>query len=112
MPSDMRNVGLLIWELRYALRTLRKSPGFSLVAVFTLALGIGATTAIFTLIHQVMLRSLPVARPDQLWRIGDSDTCCFSNGYTQGHGDFTTQNNWNFFSLGGVQAPSRQHARI
>ena len=98
MPSDMRNVGLLIWDLRYALRTLRKSPGFSLVAVFTLALGIGATTAIFTLIHQVMLRSLPVARPDQLWRIGDSDTCCFSNGYTQGHGDFTTQNNWNFFS--------------
>jgi predicted permease len=61
-------------------------------------LGIGATTAIFTLIQQVMLRSLAVARPDQLWRIGDSDRCCFSNGYTQGNGGFLPQNDWNFFS--------------
>src|SRR5579864_2251816 len=91
------NVGMLIWDLRYGLRMLRKSPGFTAVAVFTLALGIGATTAIFTLIHQVMLRSLPVARPEQLWRIGDSDPCCFSNGYTQGDDDFRPENNWNFF---------------
>jgi predicted permease len=77
---------------------LRKSPGFTAVAVLTLALGIGATTAIFTLIQQVMLRSLAVARPDQLWRIGDSDRCCFANGYTQGNGDVLSQNKWNFFS--------------
>ncbi|HEY2362150.1 MAG TPA: ABC transporter permease [Candidatus Angelobacter sp.] len=91
-------MGQLIWELRYGLRTLRKSPGFTAVAVLTLALGIGATTAIFTLIQQVMLRSLVVTRPDQLWRIGDSDRCCFANGYTQGNGDDLSQNNWNFFS--------------
>jgi hypothetical protein len=77
---------------------LRKSPGFTVVAVLTLALGIGATSAIFTLIQQVMLQLLAVPRPDQLWRIGDSDTCCFSNGYTQGNGGGLPQNNWNFFS--------------
>ena len=89
-------MGMLIWDLRYGLRMLRQSPGFTVIAVLTLALGIGATTAIFTLIQQVMLRSLPVARPEQLWRIGDSDLCCFSNGYRQGNG--LPQNNWNFFS--------------
>ena len=91
-------MGTLIWDFRYGLRMLRKSPGFTAVAVLTLALGIGATTAIFTLIQQVMLRSLEVARPNQLWRIGDSDRCCFANGYTQGDGDSLPQNNWNFFS--------------
>lgn len=89
-------MGMLIWDLRYGIRMLRKSPGFTAVAVLTLALGIGATTAIFTLIQQVMLRSLPVARPDHLWLIGGSDGCCFSNGYTQGNGD--DQNSWAFFS--------------
>jgi hypothetical protein len=62
-----------IWrDLRHAVRQLRRSPAFTLTAVVTLALGIGATTAIFTLVEQVMLRSLPVVRPPQLWRIGDA----------------------------------------
>ena len=59
-------------DFRHGLRQLRKSPGFTLTSVMTLALGIGATTAIFTLVEQVMLQSLPVTRPDQLWRIGAS----------------------------------------
>src|ERR1700732_4297086 len=82
----------------FAVRLLRKSPAFTVTAILTLALGIGATTAIFTLVQQVMLRSLPVAQPDQLWRIGDAVRCCHSNGYTQGDGGFLPQNDWSFFS--------------
>ena len=70
-------------ELRQALRQLRKSPGFTVTAVVTLGLGIGATTAIFTLVQQVMLKSLPVTRPTELWRIGKSIHCCGWGGYTQ-----------------------------
>src|SRR5947209_8434653 len=69
---------------RMALRQWRKAPGFTTTAVVTLALGIGATTAIFTLVHQVMLKSLPVTRPEELWRIGDKIRCCNWGGYTQG----------------------------
>jgi predicted permease len=63
----------LLFDLRFALRNLRRSPLFTLVAVASLALGIGANTAIFTLIDQLMLRLLPVAQPDQLvmiWTTG------------------------------------------
>jgi putative ABC transport system permease protein len=77
-------------NLREALRQLGKAPGFTATAVITLALGIGATTAIFTLVHQVMLKSLPVAKPEELWRIGDKIRCCNWGGYTQGEdGDFS-----------------------
>ncbi len=77
-------------DLRDAVRQLRKSPGFTATAVITLALGIGATTAIFTLVHKVMLKSLPVTKPDELWRIGDKVRCCNWGGYTQGSdGDFS-----------------------
>ena len=74
----------MLSDLRDALRQLRKAPGFTTTAVITLALGIGAATAIFTLVHQVMLKSLPVAKPDELWRIGDKIRCCNWGGYTQG----------------------------
>jgi putative ABC transport system permease protein len=79
----------MLADLRDALRQLRKASGFATTAIVTLALGIGATTAIFTLVHQVMLKSLPVTKPDELWRIGDKIRCCNWGGYTQGNdGDF------------------------
>src|SRR3954469_20566655 len=70
----------LVGNLRYVLRQFRQSPVFTLAAMLTLALGIGGTTAIFTLIHAVMLRSLPVANPASLYRIGEGDDCCVEGG--------------------------------
>jgi len=73
----------LLQDARYTMRQMRHSPGFAAVAILTVALGTGATTAIFTLVNAVLLRSLPVARPDELYRIGDKVHCCMWGGYTQ-----------------------------
>ncbi len=63
----------LYQDVRYALRSLRSSYGFAAVAILSLALGIGANTAIFSLIDAVMLRSLPVSHPEQLLQVGHGD---------------------------------------
>lgn len=70
----------LFKDVRYALRQLGRTPVFTTAAVLTLALGIGGTTAIFSLIHAVMLRSLPVSDPARLYRIGDGNECCVEGG--------------------------------
>ena len=80
----------LVSNLRYAVRQFRRSPVFTAAAVLTLALGIGGTTAIFTLIHAVMLRSLPVSDPGRLYRVGEGDECCVEGG---------PQDRWGFYSF-------------
>jgi len=75
--------------LKYALRQFRMSPVFTATAVLTLALGIGGTTAIFTLIHAVMLRSLPVSDPAHLYRVGTRDNCCVQSGLQEEWGMFS-----------------------
>src|ERR1700726_3141420 len=70
----------LTQDLRYALRTLRSSPGFAAVAILSLALGIGANTAIFSLIDVVMLKYLPVSHPEELLQVtGDNRNSSFTN---------------------------------
>jgi predicted permease len=73
----------LIWDLRLACRRFRMAPAFTVSTLLTLALGIGATTSIFTLAHAVLLKSLPVARPEELYRIGKEARCCYLAGYSQ-----------------------------
>lgn len=81
-----------LWQdVRYGMRQLLRSPGFSIIAILTLALGIGANTAIFTLIHAVIFKQLPIANPQQLYRIGDGeDYCCEWGGLQDSWGIFDT----------------------
>src|SRR5437588_1549978 len=68
-------------DLQYGVRMLRRAPGFAIVAILTLGLGIGANTAIFTVINAVMLRMLPVQQPEQLVTVGNpSRVSSFSTG--------------------------------
>jgi putative ABC transport system permease protein len=95
----------MLTDLRDALRQLRKAPGFTATAVITLALGIGATTAIFTLIHQVMLKSLPVAKPEELWRVGDKIRCCNWGGYVQGDDENFSLFSWEAYKYFRARTP-------
>jgi predicted permease len=71
-------------DVRYGLRQLWRNPGFSMVALLTLALGIGANIAIFTLVHAVMLKRLPIASPETLYRVGEGEYYCCEWGGLQG----------------------------
>jgi predicted permease len=75
-------------DIRVAFRQFRKSPGFALTVILTIALGIGANTAIFTLVHAVLMKSLPVVDPKTLYRVGDKDDCCVNGGFLDDDGDF------------------------
>ncbi|MBO0911668.1 MAG: ABC transporter permease, partial [Acidobacteria bacterium] len=80
---------MVLADIRYSLRQFLKTPGFTVTIILTLALGIGATTAIFTLIHAVLLKSLPVTRPGELIRVGNNENCCINGGM---------QDDWSLFS--------------
>jgi len=75
-------------DITLALRQFRKSPGFAATVIVTIALGIGANTAIFTLVHAILMKSLPVANPASLYRVGDLDDCCVNGGFMNDNGDF------------------------
>jgi predicted permease len=95
VKQEVRSVGweataeTLLQDIRYGVRQLLRSPSFSAVAILTLALGIGANTAIFTLVHAVMLKQLPIAKPRQLYRIGEGERfCCEWGGLQDSWGTF------------------------
>jgi macrolide transport system ATP-binding/permease protein len=81
-------MGVLLQDLGYAVRQLRKAPGFTLTVLLTLALGIGANAAIFTLVNAILLHNLPVIDPKTLIRIGDKDNCCVNGGWND-EGDYS-----------------------
>src|SRR3569833_2926903 len=75
-------------DLKFAYRQLAKSPLFTLNEILTIALGIGANTSIFSLVHAILLKSLPVTDPSTLFLSGDKDDCCVNGGFISRDGDF------------------------
>ncbi len=103
---DMRQVNYVenfLQDVRYGLRQLRRSPGFTVVAVLTLALGIGANTAIFTLVNALLLRSLPVQNPKELVLLG--------HGLDRGVVGEAQRGSWELFSYAFYQH-LREHNRV
>jgi macrolide transport system ATP-binding/permease protein len=78
----------LIQDIRFAMRQLIKTPGFTITVLLTLALGIGANAAIFTLVNSIMLSKLPVVDPSTLVRLGNSNDCCVNSG-TPDNGEYS-----------------------
>jgi predicted permease len=93
----------LIQDTRHAFRRLRLAPVFTIVTVLTLAFGIGATTSIFTLVHAVLLKSLPVKDPATLYRLGKESHCCYIAGFSQ-------QDEWSIVSYD-LYTHLRDHTR-
>src|SRR3984885_14661678 len=83
----MHSLKRMINDLKFAFRQLRKSPGFTLTAVLTLALGIGANTAIFSLVDSIMLRPLPFPHQDRLVGIHSGDVSPFPKGWIRAVGE-------------------------
>src|SRR3974390_1340457 len=81
-------MSVLLQDLLFAFRQLRRTPGFTVTVLLTLALGIGANAAIFTLVNAILLHNLPVADPKTLVRIGDKDDCCVNGGWND-NGDYS-----------------------
>ncbi|SPE23616.1 Permease (fragment) [Candidatus Sulfotelmatomonas gaucii] len=79
---------VLLRDLGYAFRQWRKALGFTVTVLLTLALGIGANSAIFTLVNAILLHNLPATDPKTLIRIGDEDDCCVNGGWHD-NGDYS-----------------------
>jgi predicted permease len=103
----------VLQDCTYAIRMLRKSPAFTLVAILTLALGIGANASIFTLVNALMMKNLPVADPKTLVRLGNSNDCCVGLGahdngeyslFSTDSYEYLRKNVPEFEDLAGIQA--------